>query len=121
MLREISYGSVKIISLDRDELLARLRDIARQIRADHPQVKTVRLFGSTARGDQVGTSDADVLIVLAAEESRGLLERIRAFYPYFDLPIAVDLLVYTEIEIAQRLRAGDPFMNKVWQESVALG
>ena len=65
MLRERSSGSVKIISLDRDELLARLATIATRIRARHPEVREVRLFGSLARGDQTGTSDADLLIVPA--------------------------------------------------------
>jgi hypothetical protein len=39
---------VKIISLNRDKLLSELRRIAGIIRADHPEVAEVRLFGSLA-------------------------------------------------------------------------
>ncbi len=120
MLRQRSYGSVKIISLDRDKALLRLQAIARRIYADHPEVKEVRLFGSLARGDQVGTSDIDVLIVLRHDEPGQMLERIRTFYPYFDLPVPVDVLAYTEAEIAERLQGGDPFMARVWEESYLL-
>ncbi len=120
MLRQISSGSVKIISLDRDELWARLRAIARRIKRDHNNVLDVRVFGSIARGDHVGTSDVDVLVVLAdAPEHEDLpakIERSRLFYPYFDLPIGVDLLVYTSAEIEQ----GSPFLTRIYTESVSL-
>jgi len=117
MRRQRSSGSVQIISIDRDELLARLSAIAGQICTAHPDVRSVRVFGSIARGDQVGTSDVDVLIVLHGSEQKSALERIRRFYPYFDLPIGVDVLVYTEDEIARRLQAGDAFVTRAWEES----
>jgi len=106
--------------LDRDELWARLRAIARRIKRDHNNVLDVRVFGSIARGDHVGTSDVDVLVVLAdAPEHEDLpakIERSRLFYPYFDLPIGVDLLVYTSAEIEQ----GSPFLARIYTESVSL-
>jgi predicted nucleotidyltransferase len=120
VLRQRSSDSVKITSIDRDELLAALSAIAGQICAEHPEVKSVRLFGSIARGDQVGMSDVDVLIVLRGGEQVEPLQQIRLFYPYFDLPIGVDLLVYTEEQIARRLQAGDAFMTRLWEESRAL-
>lgn len=120
MLRQSLSGSVKIISLNRDELLAVLRAIAGQLCAEQPEVESVRLFGSTARGDQVGTSDVDVLIVLRGGGQIDPLQQIRRFYPYFDLPVGVDLLVYTEEEVARRLQDGDAFVTRMWEESVAL-
>jgi predicted nucleotidyltransferase len=120
VLRQRSSSSVKIISIDRDELLTALSAIAGQICAEHPEVKSVRVFGSIARGDQVGTSDVDVIIVLRGGEQGELLQQIRLFYPYFDLPVGVDLLVYTEEQIARRLQAGDAFMTRIWEESRAL-
>lgn len=117
MRRQRSSGFVRIISIDRDELLARLSVIAGRICAEHPEVQSVRVFGSVARGDQVGASDVDVLVVLAGNERRDTLEQIRLFYPYFDLPIGVDVLVYTAGEIAHRLQAGDAFMTQAWKES----
>jgi predicted nucleotidyltransferase len=120
MRRQQSYGSVQIISIDRDELLDRLSSVAGRICAEHPEVQSVRVFGSVARGDQVGTSDVDVLIVLRGSEQQDSWAQIRRFYPYFDLPIGVDVLVYTEGEIARRLQAGDAFVARMWEESRAL-
>lgn len=44
MLQEKSYGSVKIISIRRKELLERLGEIARQVRQGHPEVAELRLW-----------------------------------------------------------------------------
>ena len=120
MLRQTSSGSVKIISLDRSELLSRLRQVADRIRAEHPEVTDVRVFGSIARGDHVGVSDVDVLIVLRNGELADPMEQIHTFYPYFDLPIGVDLLVYSFEQLEQRLEVGDPFLEQVWGESLPL-
>ena len=59
-----SCDSVTIISLQRDEILAQLRSAAQAIRAQHPEVESIRFFGSLARREETGTSDADVLIVI---------------------------------------------------------
>jgi predicted nucleotidyltransferase len=120
MLRQKSSNSVKTISIDRDELLTRLRDIARRIYADRPEVAEVRVFGSIARGDQVGTSDVDVLIVLRNCLMENEIEQVRSFYPYFDLPIGVDLLIHTRDRLVRRLQAGDVFVKRMWQESLVL-
>jgi predicted nucleotidyltransferase len=80
----------------------------------------MRVFGSVARGDHVGTSDVDVLIVLRDGELEDALERIRAFYPYFELPIGVDLLVHRRKRLEQRLESGDPFVRRMWEESEVL-
>lgn len=117
MPRTRSSASVKIISIDRDELLAKLKTIAAHLSAEHPEVSSVRVFGSLARGDQVGTSDVDVLVVLRGEAQADPWELIRRFQPYFDLPLGVDLLVFSEEQIAHRLQAGDPFMSRIWRES----
>ncbi|MBN1888388.1 MAG: nucleotidyltransferase domain-containing protein [Thermoflexales bacterium] len=120
MLQQTLSGSVRFISLDRNELVAALRAIAERIGAEQSAVKAVRLFGSLARGEQTGTSDVDVLIVLKLGTVGSAMERIRRFHAYFDLPLAVDVLVYAEDQIAQRLQAGDPFLARVWAESRVL-
>jgi len=117
MLQVKSSGSVKIISLNRDKLLNRLGEIAAAIKKTHPEVKEVRVFGSVARGDQVGTSDVDVLLVLYGSNPINPLEKTRQYYPFFNLPVGVDLLVYTEGSIADRLATGDQFMQQIWNES----
>jgi predicted nucleotidyltransferase len=120
VLQQRSSGSVRIISIDRDELLARLRDIARRLCAERPEVAEVRVFGSIARGDQVGTSDVDVLVVLDSGVLGDSIEQIRLFCTYFDLPIGVDVLVYTRDQLARRLQSGDAFVKRMWQESLVL-
>lgn len=117
MLQQTSSDSVKIISIDRDKVLSRLEQIARQIHAEHPEVDEVRVFGSIARGDHVGTSDVDVIIVLRDGDLEDPLERVRSFYPYFDLPIGVDILVWTRDELERRLQRRDPSVERIWQES----
>lgn len=120
MLQQTSSDSVKIISLNRNELLPRLRVMAQRICAARPEVMEVRLFGSVARGDQVGVSDVDVLILLREPLPGDPLEQIRGFYPYFDLPLGVDILVSTREQLTQRLQSGDAFARKMWQESLVL-
>lgn len=120
MLRQTLSGSVKIISLERNKLLSRLRAIAGQVCAERPEVADVRVFGSIARGDHVGTSDVDVLILLYDSEREDPIEQVRSFYPYFDLPVGVDLLVYTKERLARRLHIGDTFVERMWQESQSL-
>jgi predicted nucleotidyltransferase len=90
------------------------------MRAEHPEVADVRVFGSIARGDHVGASDVDVLIVLRDGESGDPIERIRSFYPYFDLPIGVDLLVFTKDQLKHRREGGDAHLERIWQESQPL-
>jgi predicted nucleotidyltransferase len=115
-----SSGSVKIISLDRESLLAKLRQIAATIRAEHPEVASVRLFGSLARGDHTFTSDVDVLILLHDTTKTDPLRRILTFLPYFDLARGSDVLVYTLAELEGRLSAKDHFMQRIWSEGIPL-
>lgn len=116
MLQEVSSGSVKIISLQREALLEALQAISGDILRAEQAVKEIWLFGSVARGDQVGVSDADILIVEAGD---GPPDRLRAavkYLAYFALPVGVDLLVAGEREVSQRLAEGDPFLRRVRQE-----
>jgi len=48
MRRIRSSGSVSVISLDRDEVVRRLREIAGQALAVFPALREVRLIGSLA-------------------------------------------------------------------------
>ena len=120
MLRVRSFDSVKVISLERDKLLTRLEQIARKIITEHREVKEVRLFGSLARGDQVGTSDVDILIILESDLVYSPLEQVRAYYPFFDLPIGVDILLLSGEEVQRRLQAQDDFISLIEREGMTL-
>ena len=111
---------MKIISLDRDLLLARLRETAQQVRAAQPEVAEIRLFGSLARGDATGVSDIDLLVVLDHSDENDPHRRILTYLPYFPFDRGVDLLVLTQEEIDRRLAAGDRWLAKAWAESLVL-
>ena len=88
----LSSGSVRLFSIDRLELLSRLREAVVRLRAECPEVDEVRLFGSLARGDQTGLSDVDILIVLHDTCQPDPVLRTRAYLPYFDLDRGVDII-----------------------------
>lgn len=115
-----SSNSVKIISLNREHLLARLRQIAAHIRREQKAVEEIRLFGSLARGDATGTSDADVLVVLSETAETDPHRRILQFIRYFDLDRGTDLLVYPRAELEGELASGNLFLQRVWRESLPL-
>ena len=115
-----SSDSVKIISLNREHVLARLREIAAKIRQEQIAVEEFRVFGSLARGDATGVSDADILIVLRETSDTDPHRRILRFLSYFDLDRGTDLLVYTRAELERELSSGNRFLQQVWRESIPL-
>jgi predicted nucleotidyltransferase len=115
-----SSNSVKLISLDRERLLAQVREAAGRVRTAHPEVAEVRLFGSLARGDATGLSDVDLLIVLSETGESDPHRRILRFLTYFAFDRGVDLLVLTRAEIERRLAEDDRWLKRVWTESVAV-
>ena len=118
MLQEVSSDSVRIFSINQDDLLAELKVIAARICAEQPEVISVHVFGSIARGDHIGLSDVDVIIILRGDRKIDPVQQVRQFYKFFNLPIGVDLLVFTEDEISHRLEHGDPFISQAWQENI---
>jgi predicted nucleotidyltransferase len=78
------------------------------------------LFGSLACGDQLGTSDVDVLILLRHTIETDPVRRIRTFLPYFNLNRGSNLLVYTLAELEGRLSAGDHFIERIWTERIPI-
>ncbi|RME05945.1 MAG: nucleotidyltransferase domain-containing protein, partial [Anaerolineae bacterium] len=113
-------NSVKVLYLDRDALLKHLCEIARDIKTQHPEVRSISLFGSLARGDYTAISDVDILITLHHSKEKDPHQRILTFLPYFDLERGVDLLVYTQEEVERRLSEGDPFLQRIQREGIAL-
>ena len=115
-----SSSTVRIISLDREALLAQLRAIAAQIRREC-DVEDVRIFGSLARGNATGTSDVDVLIIVRHSTEADMVRRILSFLPYFDLDRGTDLLVYTRAELEQQTCSAEPLpAPHLARESAAL-
>ena len=49
-----------------------------------------------------------------------MVRRILSFLPYFDLDRGTDLLVYTRAELEQQLAGQNPFLHRIWRESLPL-
>lgn len=109
--------SVRIWKIDREAVLARLRQWADQLKEDE-SVLAIVLFGSLARGDHTGASDADVLIILA-DSSLQFDERIPAFRP-FSVGIGVDLFPYTRDEARKGLKEGWGVVKVALEEGLVL-
>lgn len=106
--------------MDAEALRSRLEEIAGRIRREHPKVQKIWLFGSFARGDFTPRSDVDIAILLS-EDGGPFLTRADAFLDYFaDLPLDVNLLVYTQEEMERMLAEGN-WLARAVVEGVPLG
>jgi predicted nucleotidyltransferase len=90
--------------------------MAARIRAAHPEVSRVLLFGSTARGDFGARSDIDLLVVLKHSDL-DVRDRIGAMLPHCT-EYPTDVFPLTETELDERLRGGDPFWTRAVAESI---
>ena len=90
---------VKVRFLNRDEILPRLTNRARELLALKRDVLEVSLFGSLVRGNYAPGSDADIY-VLVREDQRRFTDRIPELLKHFsDLGIHVDVFPYTLEEV----------------------
>ncbi len=105
--------SVKFFRLDRarvDQALGRYVDRL----AEDPAVLAVLLFGSLARGDATGTSDADLVVILNAS-TEPFHARIPAFR-FSGIGISMDIFPYTLGEAQQAVREGWGVMRVALRE-----
>ena len=112
-----SYGSVKVIYLDRSAVIDATRKAVKKLVEDRPEVQKVILFGSMARGDAVPGSDVDLLVVLA-DSDRTFMDRIGIYRP-LGIPIGVDVFPYTEKELAKMFEEGNGFIRQALAEGKA--
>jgi predicted nucleotidyltransferase len=82
--------SAKVFWLDLDQIRNCLKEAAIRLGETHPEIETIWLFGSLARGDAVPGSDADLLIVLT-DSPFSFLDRCVHYQPDF-CGIGVDVL-----------------------------
>jgi len=94
MLVKKSSGSVRLIAIDRDALFKSLREISAAIKTENTDVMEINIFGSIAMGDETGTSDLDILVILSRSDEP-LIFRSARFRRYFDIAVPMDILVYT--------------------------
>lgn len=113
--------NVRVFRLDREGVLARLRQAAQRLLEERAEVNQVWLFGSLARNDASPGSDADLLIVIR-DGAGPFLERPQPLAPYFSgIGIGCDILVYTESEVNRLAGSGPSLVRTALQEGVLLG
>ncbi len=94
------------------------REIVRRIVAVANPDKVI-VFGSRARGEHRPDSDVDLLVIKDSSEPR--YKRARALYGALaDLPVEVDILVYTPQEIAEWHGVDRAFVTMATREGVVL-
>jgi len=109
---------VRIRYLDRKAVAEALDGYVNALAADHPELESVTLFGSFARGDSVPASDVDLLLVLA-ECELPFQDRIAAFLPS-RFPVGMDVFPYTTEEIAMMLREGNKFIASILEQGTVI-
>ncbi len=96
-----------------DNILNPLMDALQRYRPDKAFV-----FGSFGRDDWDEYSDVDLVVI--KETELGFLDRIRAFQRSCNLPVSVDVLIYTPEEYRLMKEAGNAFIEMVEQEGVLI-
>jgi len=120
-VEECYHGrNVRVFRLDRNGIIARLRERARALVEGRSEVVEVRLFGSLARGDAHPGSDADLFIVLR-DGAPPFLDRIPALARHFaGVGIGCDVIAYTESEHSALAARHDAFARAVLDEGIIL-
>lgn len=111
---------VRVFRLDRRGAVERLRERARVLLDERPDVVEVRLFGSLARGGGGPGSDADLFVVVR-DGAPPFLDRIQGLARYFSgAGIGCDLIAYTESERRELAERDDAFARAVLREGITL-
>src|SRR4051794_6839156 len=98
----------------RAEVISRLTQWAERQRAKHPELVRIGYYGSLTDAVRYGFgSDADVIAVVTHSNRDRSYERSLDFDHADEVPVPVDLHVYTEDEFARILARGEK-QNVVW-------
>jgi uncharacterized protein len=90
------------------------QDIVRRI-VERVQQEKIILFGSRARGDARSDSDFDVLVIKESDEP-GYRRDAPLYAALADLPVEVDVLVYTPEEVADWALVPQAFVTTATRE-----
>jgi uncharacterized protein len=99
---------------DPERIASAVRDFAAALRREKPQVRRIYWYGSWVSGRPTPSSNADICVVVFADERRPR-ERLPEFMPA-RFPVGVDLNVVTEDEL-ESLRERSP----EWYRAITSG
>jgi uncharacterized protein len=102
----------------RDQVTVATKTWAAKTRAEHQEVRRIGYFGSYARGDWGVGSDLDIVIVI--DRSELPFERRSTEFDAREIPVPVDLLVYTEAEMEEWDSSNRKFAQTIAHEMVWL-
>ena len=103
MLQEKSSNSVKVLSINYEKLILKLKEIAKEIKRRDSKVKKIILFGSFAKGNFTPESDLDILIIVSKAKEKFLF-RSENYIDFFkNIPLDINIIVYTEAEVEKFL------------------
>ena len=102
---ERSSTSVRIRRADPAAIRGAVLAYAQRLRQDHPEVLSLRWFGSWVSGTASAGSDVDLCIVVK-KAARRHRDRLVSYLPE-SFPVGLDLFVFTPREL-ERLRVEHP-------------
>jgi predicted nucleotidyltransferase len=114
-MRRKSYSSSRRESINKERIIRKLSQLARELKGKDGNILKVVLFGSLADDTFTTRSDADILIILK-ESELPFVERIPQFLLHFsegDVP--VDVFPYTEEELENI-----PFAKRALEKGITL-
>jgi len=109
-----SYGSVKITYFDKAGVWKALKVLAQDLSEQHPEIASVGVFGSLARGEAVPGSDVDLLLILD-ESDLPFIDRASKYRPRH-FPAGTDIFAYTREEVERMLAEGNFFLKRALAE-----
>lgn len=113
-----SSNIVKVYSLNREEVLNKLSNLAQKLISKNQNVLKIILFGSLAEGNYSPHSDADLLIILG-DDKRRKMDRIPEFLIHFlSAGIGVDIFPFTIQEIENVKE--DLFWKRICENGIIL-
>lgn len=115
--RTESSGGVTVFkAVDRDQVFCEVRDWAAVQKQSHPEILSIGVFGSYARGDFSPGSDVDLLIIVRdSDEPRWYMRAIG--FDTSSLSPPVDVFVYTEAEKGRMVK-DNRWLRRVLSEIV---
>ena len=107
--------------IDREAVVAALRDCANRLREQEPAIIGVHLFGSFATGTATPRSDADIVVEIADADPE-TRQRVweTAFAAFLHAPVPVDLFVMPTERLQQGRRNGRGVPGVIAREGIRL-